>query len=257
MPSASSDASSKAPQPPTPKGSWLSTVGIALGGVLFFGLMVMFMLNSGLEGMVGGGRRAAEKSAVSRLRTFLWAQDTLKQGRYFDRNGDGVGEFGYLRQLAGQVAPPNLKRLSPPILMDPMSELNGSTPQTVLLDGGFCHVMYLAGPGGAGVTEPSDGAEAAGSIDPALASRFWIAYAWPLEIDKSGRKAFFINQDEEIWETDNTGPNQGYSGLNKRPLFDAALPRPDLAAVPIEGQPHGDGGVWIRWKGKKARTGTH
>lgn len=225
-----------------------------VGAILLFALMVFFMMRVGLNGMVGGGMRAAEGSAVSRLRTLLWAQDTVKSNHFIDRDGDGNAEYAFLQQLSGTAPLPNGKPIPTPLLMGALSQLDRSSGQTVLMDGGFCHVVYLMGPDGRGQGEHANGLERPGSIDPAGASKYWVAYAWPAQLEKSGRRAFFINQDEEIWETKNDGTGQGYAGLDKIPAFDAALPRPDLSSVPVEGQPHGDGGIWIRWKGKKARN---
>lgn len=230
-----------------------STPVLVVGGLVLLVLMSFFVVKMALPGIVGGGLRAADASAVSRLRTLLWAQDTLRSQKWMDRDGDGLGEFGFLHQLAAQVPTSKGSVLPTPLLYGALSNIVSGSGQAVLVSGGFCHVIYLPSSQG-GTPEPAGGIEPSGSVDADKAEKHWIAYAWPLDINKSGRKVFFINQDEEIWESRNTAPGQGYSGLTNIPAFDAALPQPDLSTVPKEGQPHGDGGVWTRWKGKKARA---
>lgn len=226
----------------------------AVGGTGLTVLLGFFVLSQGMEGIMGGGLRAAESAAVSRLRTLLWAQDTAKKYAFMDRDADGVGEYGFLKQLAGMVPLSNGKKLETPLLYRDTAKFAPLAPQNVLISGGYCHVIYLSARTGGGVGEPLDGVEPSGSVDADGAEKYWVAYAWPLQPGYSGRKVFFINQDEEIWESANDGPQQQYVSLERLPRFDAALPRPDLASVPVEGQAHGDGGTWKRWKNKRART---
>lgn len=141
-----------------------------------------------------------------------------------------------------------------PLLQGELAIPAPSAPVAVLESAGYCHVIYLPAVGGGGVVESRDGDEPAGAVDADGAERAWVAYAWPVERGKSGVKAFFINQDEEIWQTDGAGPGQGYSGCEKVPAATAALPGTLLAEPPVEGKPHGDGGIWTRWKNKRART---
>lgn len=224
------------------------------GGIGMVILLGFFVLAQGMEGIMGGGLRAAESAAVSRLRTLLWAQDTAKKYAFLDRDGDGVGEYAFFKQLAGMAPLSNGQKLGTPLLYRDTAKFAPLAPQNVLISGGYCHVLFLSASAGGGAAEPLDGAEKAGLVSADGAEKYWVAYAWPLQPGHSGRRVFFINQDEEIWESANDGPQQQYSSLERLPKFDAALPRPDLASVPVEGQPHGDGGVWKRWKNKRARN---
>ena len=115
---------------------------------------------------------------------------------------------------------------------------------------GYVFTVYLPGPAGSAVAEaaPSAPASAVHPVDPAAAARFWVAYAWPAERDRGGRRAFYIDQDDRICQTDNA---QGYSGSERIPAANAALGTAPGAA-PCSG-PTGDGGSWRTWKKKRPR----
>ena len=55
----------------------------------------------------------------------------------------------------------------------------------------------------------------------------WCCYAWPVEPESTGNRAFFINQEGDLIQTlNNTGAAQTailYEGLVSIPLFDAAF----------------------------------
>ena len=104
--------------------------------------------------------------------------------------------------------------------------------------------VYLPGEGGTSVGE----GQGSGAVDPRAAAHYWVAYAWPAERGHGGVRAFYIDQDERICETDNA---QGYSGAEKLPAADAAIGT-GAAAEPCVA-PTGDGGRWGMWKNKKPR----
>ena len=73
---------------------------------------------------------------------------------------------------------------------------------------------------------------------------FWLAIAWPQENEVSGRRAFCINQEGAIFETDNLF--QRYSGADKAPGPFAAFERgTGKFGSPLqEIKAYNDGGQW-------------
>ena len=62
------------------------------------------------------------------------------------------------------------------------------------------------------------------NMDLAEAERSWWAYAWPEALEVSGRRAFYIDQDGEVWATDATAG--AYEDTHAAPPADAAFATP-------------------------------
>ena len=87
------------------------------------------------------------------------------------------------------------------------------------------------------------------AADPFLASRHFVAYAWPRERAITGDLVFAINQFEEVFTSDNLGASQRYDGPEHMPNWDAALSGSEFGAGFSEGLGQ-DGGIWVRWRNK-------
>lgn len=221
----------------------------ALAGCLVGIAMLDFTLHHAIPGILEGGRRASEKIAVSTLRTIYWGQNDFKEGRFVDADGNGIGEFGFLGELAAAVPPRAGGRPLPaPILASQFKTFAHRGRGGIVLSGPYCYVVYLPSTSGA-ARETAEGAVEGGPVEAAAAERHWIAYAWPLDRQRSADKVYFINQNEEVLESNNLGAGQGYSGPERAPAWDAALRGQgfDGALMPGTG---GDGGEWSRWRNK-------
>jgi hypothetical protein len=209
------------------RGRWIAVI---LGVGVVAGL-VGFMVRAGLRNIVGSGQAYLDKAAVSSLWAMHWAEKLYREGGYADRDGDGIGEFGTLGQLAGESALPSGARLPASLL-----SLEGSprvAPGGALMEAaGTCFLSYLP--------DDPDGAE-----------RGFVLYAWPARATGGGSKVFCINQYEDILEADASA--RGYFGCDRPPPRDACIgPEAASGAPPTDGL-KGDGAPWKRWKGKTSR----
>ncbi|MCA9540721.1 MAG: hypothetical protein KC620_17600, partial [Myxococcales bacterium] len=197
-----------------PRGiAWAVLVGASMA------LLVAFTLRFAAPNIIIAGQKSAERTAVSELRTLLWAEDQMVARA--DRAG-GLGELA----TAG-------------LLRTPFAHIEAGTAAV----GGFRYAVFVLGPDGP-VTD-GDPAPPAGAHD-------WIAYAWPDQRGRSGGFAFCINRFEDILQTENADAR--YDGRDKRPAWNACVTAADPHARQGEGT-GGDGAQWARWRGRETRRG--
>lgn len=206
---------------------WIAVIS----GVALVAGLAVYMVRVGLGNIVGSGQAYLDKAAVSTLWSMHWAQRLFREGTYADRDGDGVGEFGTLGQLAAARPLPSGAPLPAPLL-----SLEGS-PRVAgagdaLEASGTCFLGYLP--------DDADGAE-----------RRFVVYAWPARQEGGGGKVFCIDQDEDILEAD--ASVRGYFGCDRPPPRDACLGPEDATGAPPTDGVKGDGAAWKRWKGKTSR----
>lgn len=192
--------------------------------LVIFGLIIaaivaaaLFLQSVGFSNVIGSGQAFAEKTAVSTLRTLHWAQGSFREHRFVDDDGDGIGEFGTMLQLAGTGPLRNGKPIEASLVPMAGSQFAGE----VLVAGGFCFRYDL--PEG-----------------PDARERRFVAYGWPV-VAAAGHKLFCINQDEDILESANAA---GYVGPEKAPPVGSC---PSAAAVDAGGT------GWVRWRGKTSQ----
>ena len=221
---------------------------------------------------------ANENAAIATLRSIAAAQQQFQASCAVDTDADGGGEYAYFGELSGTVpmrifgpasqlpeigiAPADL--LDPPYLAtafgDMVADGNG---EGVVERQGYYFKIFLPGPTAGGVTpglpeDPAGGA-VAGNMGANWGSAnceiIWCAYAWPVSAEKTGNRAFFINQEGDIIQYDNRiGSYDGLLAANI-PTFDAAysLTPPNVAlsmesgvGLAIMGQTSNDGFVWTQ-----------
>ena len=220
------------------EGRWRWGVGL-VGGVLATVAMGRFTVEWVAPSLAIAGKQATEERAVSRLREILWAEERVREGKWVDSDGDGVFEYALLGELTmADTRRAGVKLEVPVMRREQLAEDDAPEPvRHVYRSEGYEFVVYL----------PS---KANGVIDAGAAAHRWVAYAWPVLIDRGGRRAFYIDQDERICETDN---RQGYSGTATIPSATAALQ--GATAAGLDATPCGatttDGGNWRAWKNKK------
>lgn len=192
-----------------------------------------------------------ETSAIGTLRSLATAQEQFRAQHLCDQDGDGVGEYGLLGELAGidAIRGTGVKVARSPFIA---AVLGVKDAQGIPEKSGYLYRLYLpAGGVGPALGEGQTAASAAPANADAQESR-WCCYAWPKKSERSARRVFVMTQDGEIWSSDNRGTRQRYEGTSRVPSPDAALdvagrdPRnldaPGAAARP--GAEAGDGGRW-------------
>lgn len=160
------------------------------------------------------------RAAAGILRSLAACQATFKARRIVDQDGDRVGEYGWLQELSGAIAPrTRVAALAPG---EVYSAFMGKVDaHGVVAKRGYCFVVYLPTASG-----PAAG-ESAGSVPPAdpanadIQEKRWIAYAWPEKFGLTGREAFVITQQAEVYVCENADGR--YRGPENAPEPGAAL----------------------------------
>jgi hypothetical protein len=194
----------------------------------------------------------SESKVVANLRMISVAQSKAQAAAAIDTDKDGQGEYGFFGELAGTSpcrAPAGGKRA----LMQPrtLDAAWGKVTDAgnVVMDG-YVYRMYLPA-GGKGKTTAICEAPGGGCVmsgprpDHDNAENLWTVYAWPLQPQKDGQRAFFMNQEAAILVTPN--PDGLYNGEQRAPAFDAALAASkagDMYGAVANGGMAVDGRVW-------------
>ncbi len=153
---------------------------------------------------------ANETSAIATLRNIASAQVQFQATAKVDVDGDGAGEFGFFRELAGAT----------PLRIDPAGNLGTVPLSPAILPGSFrpdanlgmrAHSGYafrirLPADDGFGVAERPAGTPLLFPIDADLSETNWTCYAWPLAAGQSGVRTFFIAQTADVLSTDDPAP---------------------------------------------------
>lgn len=190
---------------------------------------------------------ANENAAIATLRSIASAQAQLQSSCAIDTDADGGGEYGFFGELAGTAGLRVYDQLTELPAVDPAAILDPAILPTafgdIISDGadgivaraGYYFKMYLPAetipPLIAGV--PEDAALGIGgspdpvATDPNNCEVIWCCYAWPIEPESTGNRAFFINQEGDLLQTlNNTGAAATvllYSGVTGVPAYDAAF----------------------------------
>jgi len=177
---------------------------------------------------------ANEAAAISTLRSISSSQAQVQSSGAIDGDADGGGEYGYFGELAGTallrdnvagVPAVGASFLTPAVMSSSfgtMSAAAGVTEGTVVRSG-YCFKIYLPGTTAGGVTPgiPEDvagGNTAATLPDPDNAEILWCAYAWPVAVNQTGNRCFFMNQEGDLLQTQNrTAP---FTTVIAGPTFD-------------------------------------
>ncbi len=157
--------------------------------------------------------RANEVSAIQALKSMHSAQFRLKLQGTIDANHDGVGEFGFLQEIAGvrEIRSGSGERLDPAFFSAAYGAVDSGG--RVQRSGYFFH-LFLPGAGAVPLGEGSKTA-AYPAVDGELAQGYFAVYAWPVSYARSGTRAFFINQEGTLLASPNDKSH--YSGTANPP----------------------------------------
>ncbi len=231
--------------------------------------IIAIIAGIGLPRLVRSRVTANENAALSTLRTIASAQTMTKIGGSIDTNRNGAGEYAYFAELAGAVptrvsvggvpgmGAVGIDELQPPALSQTLAQTQADAlGDGVVVRSGYAFKMFLGGPlaGGVvpGVPELATGGANAGNMpDGGTAEQFWCCYAWPLVPGTSGRRVFFVNQEQTILQFANAaGVYDNITAAATIPAFDAALANGGglnglAAPLPTAGAPSNDGNLWV------------
>ncbi len=203
---------------------------------------------------------ANEAAAIRALRGIHAAQRTFRQAVEIDTNCDGIGEYGYFAELAGAqpmrvaegfpyhpAAGTRADLLGPPLLPEEFGR-KGRAYGFLPAYHGYYFEMWLAGPTEAGLVgafreDPSGGKRAPPYPDPVNGSKYWICYAWPIHVGKTGIRAFCIHQRGVVLKTGNRWGS--VFGDSNGPRYDEVLERANDLSSPLRiWGPSASGAIW-------------
>ena len=211
-----------------------------------------------------------ESAAIATLRTFVTAQAQLQGSGKIDADKDSIGEFGTITEMMGLtgvrtldingsdfVAPGTI--VDPPVISDSMAEnLQNSG---YLVKSGYAIMVFLpdtsdparftreqvalitTGKGKKKVkVELMKLAGGSARVGIDLSESLWCIYAVPVNLGRTGRRAFFTNQQGDILQSPNeTAKHQGFTAaISGRSAFLGTGITSDLAA----GTRGNDGDIW-------------
>lgn len=182
-----------------------------------------------------------EQAAIARLRAIAKSQLRFRENRAIDADGDGVGEFGFFGELTGAHALRGQSMVLEPPLLEP--DAKPVTAGTSVRSGYLFRIDLPAENGSMTAGPPSKD-----EVSISGAEKRFVAYAWPVDFGTSGRRVFFVDENGEVYASDNISSAQHYSGPGKSPGYDAALPRATGKSTADLGSYRNarDGALWER-----------
>jgi prepilin-type N-terminal cleavage/methylation domain-containing protein len=202
-----------------------------------------------LPNLIASRISADETSAIGTLKQIVSAQSVVQAMRLIDQDNDGIGEYGWLAEMTGTVnvrdasGPHGGPLIDPPSAAKSLGMVNafGLVPKS-----GYVIRLSLPDPSGAGLNEALTGGSPTGE-DPDLCEQYWIAYAWPSGFGTSGKRAFCVNQTQNL----GSGGIASYDDMRNPPAPDAAFESASIGKITgslsIRGLPSAsvDGNVWL------------
>jgi hypothetical protein len=185
----------------------------------------------------GGG--VNETAAIATLLNISSAQAQFQAEGFVDLDGDGTGEYGYFGEMSKAAKLRGHRNHIPiPVLSGAFRVLS---KEGYVSRSGYFFRIYLASNTGYAVpelptaewpaTEPITGAGSALCgpecstcqdwetpretkteipVDPDAGELYWCCYAWPVNYANSGTRTFFVNQDGDVFATE----DPAYDGVN-------------------------------------------
>jgi prepilin-type N-terminal cleavage/methylation domain-containing protein len=208
--------------------------GFTLIELIIVCAIIAIVVAMGLPKLMAARMTANESSAISTLRALASAEVTVVSQAAIDSDGDGAGEDGYFAELAGSVAArasagglpaPGVHKLTPVVLSTAFGNIDANG---LVARSGYYFQIWLPGAPAGGLTPgisefPTVGGADPGNLPDANGCEFiWCCYAWPVVVERSGNRTFFINQTGELLQYMNRGGVK-YSNTTSKPAFDEAF----------------------------------
>ena len=193
---------------------------------------------------------ANETSTVGTLRSLASSQAEFQARQIVDQDADGLGEYGFLQELAGSVIPRGgVAPLDPPSISQALGNVDVLGLAT---KSGYVLIMFLPGGAGAAIQEPPGGGAFPGPVplDANLQETRWACYGIPATVRNTGNRAFVINQQAEVYATTNVGV-QNYDLVGIAPLLANPNAAYEAGSVNLGGRfavgigAGQDGGTWV------------
>jgi prepilin-type N-terminal cleavage/methylation domain-containing protein len=184
--------------------------------------------------------QANERAALASMRAIVNAEFQARSQLLVDSNGDGVGEFAFLGELAGQrTVRGSGNRISPPVLSVAMGMVDNTG---TIIRGGYLFRVFLPNAAGVGVPETVAGIA---SVDPTMAADHWAAMAWPAGYGQSGLHTLWTGSRGEILKTKATAYSGALATIYPSAPFITAAPLGLITGTTLAiNVTASDGNVW-------------
>lgn len=214
--------------------------GFTLIELMIVVAIIAIIASIAIPNLLSARLNANESAAIATLRNVVSAQAQVQAQAAIDVDADGIGEHGFFAEMAGSVALRGAGIiLTPPVLSGALGIVNASNVQKA----GYLFTLYLPAALGAPVREAAAGGDPGGLNDD-LAENTWCCYAWPVNRQNTGNRAFMVNQSGDLLQTNNAVLN--YSGAAAPPAGDAAFTAAgDITSNLAIGAVGQDGNTWV------------
>jgi hypothetical protein len=194
-----------------------------------------------------------ESEAIMNLKTIAEQEAAFKEKKEVDQNGNRVGEYGLLGELAGELAlrPEKSKKVATPYIPEDF-KTGGKKGDGCAKKSGYLYRIYLSNamgmhPAATGSDKELGGTSAKGG--PAVASdavslqeSSFALYAWPEQLGKTGSRAFFINEAGKVYAT--YMKVRKYEGTNAPDAEVIYVGAPFTSPLASQATPGNDGNDW-------------
>lgn len=206
--------------------------GFTLIELMIVVAIIAIIASIAIPNLLSARLSANETAAIATLRNLASAQAQCQASGVIDGDGDGTGEYGYFGELSGAIGVRGFvagaialtaTQITPPVL----SGAFGNVVASNVSRSGYLFRVYLPGnvTPGEGVAEAAAGGATGliGTISSDLCETTWCAYAWPINRGNSGNRAFFVNQQGDVLQTQNNIKLYSGTAAGFFPLADAAF----------------------------------
>jgi len=202
---------------------------------------------------------ANEAAAISTMRSISSAQAQLQSSGAIDTDADGAGEYGYFGELSGvdplrvsaagvpAAGAAGVDELNPAILSSAFGNIAAARCQRQ----GYVFQMWLPNATAAGlvpgIAEDATGGKTAAPFPAANNGELlWACYAWPADLNKTGNRCFFVNQEGDLLQWLNRSATP-YDGAVRAPGFaEAYATAGDMGSAMRIGTVGGaDNTIWV------------
>ncbi len=236
-----------------------SNSGFTLIELMIVVAIIAIIASIAIPKLMSARLSANEAAAIATLRSISSSQAQVQSSSAIDTDGDGGGEYGYFAELAGTVplringgagvggaaGAFGVDELNPSVLSSAFGNVdaNGYVSRS-----GYFFQMWLpdATAGGAtpGLAEGALGVIGGTFPDPNNAEILWACYAWPVDVEGTGNRAFFCNQEGDLLQCNNRSATP-YTSTTSTPTFDEVFTIAGDMASPLNvGTATTAGNVW-------------
>ncbi|MBI5362257.1 MAG: prepilin-type N-terminal cleavage/methylation domain-containing protein [Planctomycetes bacterium] len=223
--------------------------GFTLIELMIVVAIIAIIAGVGIPKLMSARTNSNEAAAIATLRALSSSQAQIQASGALDTDADGAGEFGYFGELSGTqplrihvgAAPgmgtPGVDELDPSILAAHFGSVDANGWVT---RSGYHFAIFLPAPAAGGVVaglpeNAGGGAVAAALPDPNGGETYWCCYAWPVDHQGTGVRAFFVDEEGDLLQCQNRAVAP-FDGAAHVPTFDECYAvAGDMASGPVVG----------------------